>query len=378
MGVPGERRLEVERWFTSRGVPQLVEGYRSEARLDARAAPLIGVWLGLATVWIEHLRPDGTTDPVGPVIALVVTGAALGAQLWARKHPPFGTGTKLDLLDIGAIALVPAVVRMVLAGSVGAGLWVPGFVLTGVGLIYIAVALGLPELIVWGLRHLRANLPHIAALVARTLPLLLILVVFLLFAAELWQVARALGPADLAAVTALLVAVAVVLIVTQAGVQVRAIEQADWDAVTPDLLAGTPAAELPRDPSPRPVRHLRWMERLNLMVLMVISQGVQSLFVALMLTAFLVALGVLAVPATVQETWAGGPLRDLGAFVFLDSGRALSLELLIAATLLGGMCGLYFTGLALTDPTYRAESTLVLADIEQIMAVRAVYLSTAG
>jgi hypothetical protein len=113
-------------------------------------------------------------------------------------------------------------------------------------------------------------------------------------------------------------------------------------------------------------------------VLMLISQGVQSLFVALMLTAFLVALGMLAVPAALQETWAGGPVRELAAFVFLDSRRALSLELVIAATLLGGMSGLYFTGLALTDPTYRAESSLVLADIEQIMAVRSVYLGAAA
>jgi hypothetical protein len=378
MGVADERLRQVERWFTARGVPQLVQGYRSEARLDARAAPLIGLWLAVATVWIERLRPDGTPDLVGTVIALVVTGMVLGTLLWARKHPPFGTGAKLDLIDIGAIALVPAVVRAVLTASLNAGLKVPGFVLLGVGVIYVAVALGLPELSGWGLRHLRANLPHIAALVARTLPLLLILVVFLLFAAELWQVARALGLADLVAVTALLVAVGVILIVTQAGRQIRAVEQAGWDAVTTGLLADTPAAELPRDAQPPPIRPLRPLERLNLVVLMLISQGVQSLFVALMLTAFLIALGMLAVPAALQETWAGGPVRDLAAFVFLDSRRALSLELVIAATLLGGMCGLYFTGLALTDPTYRAESSLVLADIEQIMAVRSVYLGAAA
>ena len=63
-------------------------------------------------------------------------------------------------------------------------------------------------------------------------------------------------------------------------------------------------------------------------------------------------------------------------FVLLDEPRTLSLELLIVAALLGGMCGLYFMGLALTDATYRAEfNTRVVADIQRIMAVRSVYIA---
>ena len=40
--LPPAERLAVERWFVRRGVPQFVEGYGSEAMLDARAAPFIG------------------------------------------------------------------------------------------------------------------------------------------------------------------------------------------------------------------------------------------------------------------------------------------------------------------------------------------------
>jgi hypothetical protein len=40
------------------------------------------------------------------------------------------------------------------------------------------------------------------------------------------------------------------------------------------------------------------------------------------------------------------------------------------------VCGLYFTGLALTDATYRDEfDRRVVADIERILAVRSVYLA---
>jgi hypothetical protein len=55
----------------------------------------------------------------------------------------------------------------------------------------------------------------------------------------------------------------------------------------------------------------------------------------------------------------------------------VSVELLVTAGLLGGMCALYFTGLALTDAAYRADfHARVVGDVEQIMAVHAAYLAS--
>jgi hypothetical protein len=34
-----DRRRQIERWFAGRGVPQMVEGYSTEQRMDARAVP---------------------------------------------------------------------------------------------------------------------------------------------------------------------------------------------------------------------------------------------------------------------------------------------------------------------------------------------------
>lgn len=128
----------------------------------------------------------------------------------------------------------------------------------------------------------------------------------------------------------------------------------------------------PADP-PRP---LRWLERLNVVILMLVSQLVQSLFVAAFVFVILIALGILAVPGSVQEMWVGEPVREVLRFSFLGEPRLLSGELLVVAGLLGGMCGLYFTGLALTDEAYRAEfHANVVADVEQILAVRAAYLA---
>jgi hypothetical protein len=394
--VPDHTRRSIERWLAARGVPQLIAGYSSEQRIDARAFPLISVWIVVATVLIWIVRPEiyfagrslsdlrvvGRADrPFGAnfwamLLALVATGLVIGAFLWVRRHPPFRSHARLDVVDIAVVGLVPGIVAAGITGDPGAAPGIATFVLSGVGIIYAVVALGIPELTGWGLRHLRENLPHIATLVARTLPLLLILVVFLLFAAEMWQAAQALGVGDLVAVTVLLAIVGSVFVVTQAREEIRMIEDHD-DATLEKLLTNTPAASLNRRgrlASSRPP--LRRLELLNVVVLMLISQLIQALFVALMVAVFLVVLGMILVPAPVQDAWAGAPVRDLVGFVLLDQPRTLSLELLIVSALLGGMCGLYFTGLALTDATYRAESTTrVVADIQRIMAVRFVYLA---
>ena len=379
-----DRRREIERWFAARGVPQLIEGYSTEQRMDARAVPFIVAWLVIGTLLIWGRRPQA--GPGAQILvslaALAVILVVLGLVLLLRRHPPFRANARLDLLDIAMIGLVPSVVAAVVRGQPIAFLdvlGVGGFVLLGVGLIYIVIGFGLLEIGWWALGHLRAQLTQISTLVARTLPVLLILVVFLLFASELWQAAHTLGGADLVAIIVLLLLVASLLVVTRARDEIGRLEVTErtGDAVAARL-AGTPAETLAGAMlAAPPPRRLRWQERVNVVFLMLVSQLVQSLFVALLVTLFLVALGVLAIPASVQEQWVGGPVRTSLGFELLGEPRLVSTELLVTAGLLGGVCALYFTGLALTDAAYRAEfHARVVADVEEIMAVHAAYLAS--
>ena len=319
-------------------MPQLIEGYSSEQRIDRRAVPLIGIWIVVGTVWIWlELADRPLASNVGSMLlALAVTCIVIGGFLWVRKHPPFGSASRLDLFDVAVIGLVPGVVASVLTGDPGAGLgfvtigevrlFTPGFFLIGVGIIYAVVALGVFELAGWSIRHLLENVPQIMMLVARTLPLLLILVIFLLFANELWQVSHEIGVVDLVAIMTLLVIVAGVLVDTQSREEIRLIERRgpapNWD----DLRTGTPAAGMmeTQSTSSESLRPLNRLERLNLLVLMLISQFVQSLFVALMVTLFLLLLGMLAVPASVQEEWVGAPVNELIGFAFIGEPRTMS------------------------------------------------------
>jgi hypothetical protein len=373
---PGRR--STERWFVARGVPQLVEGYRSEQRMDTRAAPYIAGWLVLGTVVVWPPWPDAAPvqRALGTGLAIVLILGAVGLLLGARGRLRSWRRVKIDVLDVVLVGAIPGVVIGVMNADVGPVLPIMGTVLLGIGAIYLVTAFGLLEIGFWALRHLRSQLGQISRLVAGTLPILLILVVFLLFASELWQASSTLGGADLAAVVALFLGVATLLVVTRASEEVRAIEGRLGRDEIAALVADTPAAAAAvPDRSPP----MRWPERVNLVALMLVSQLVQSLFVAALIVVFLVALGILAIPEQVQETWVGGSVRDLLPFELFGETRLVSVELLIAAGLLGGMCGLYFTGLALTDAAYRAEfHANVVADVEQIVAVRAAYRQMPG
>jgi hypothetical protein len=375
-----DRRREIERWFSARGVPQLIEGFSTEQRMDARAVPYIGFWLvtGTLLLWGRRSEADVAEQVLVGLVALGATLAVIGAILLLRGHLPF-RNTRLDLVDIAIIGLVPGIASGVVSGRWATVPGIVGYVLLGVGVIYLVIGFGLAEISWWALGHLRAQLGQISTLVARTLPVLLILVVFLLFASELWQAAQTLGGADLAAVIALLLLVASVLVVTRARDEIARLEAGLTGEAVARRLHGTPAESLAsvarRASRARP---LRWLERTNLIFLMLVSQLVQSLFVGMLVTLFLVALGVLAIPEEVQAEWASlDPIRSVIGFELFGEDRLVSAELLVTAGLLGGMCALYFTGLALTDSSYRAEfHARVVRDVEEIMAVRAAYLAS--
>jgi hypothetical protein len=205
---------------------------------------------------------------------------------------------------------------------------------------------------------------------------LLILVVFLMFAAELWEAAHALSALELGAVLALLILVGSLLIVSTFRPEVRRLEvERDWDVIRVET-RGTPAealAGVPVDPAFE-VPELAWLERRNIEFVVLVNQLLQSTFVSLIVMAFLVAFGLIVVPASVQGTWIGGPVTALAEFQLIGEVRVLSGELLGVSGLLSGIVGLYFTGLSLTDATYRADHvTSVVAELRTVISARALY-----
>jgi hypothetical protein len=374
-----ELQRDIERWFARRGVPQLIEGYSSESSMDRRAAPLISLWLIGGTVLYWGTRPDWSIP-----MNLAGSAATIGWMAlvwvvvsWLRGRPARLRPSTFDLQDILTIAFLPAVPAAVIEGACGEA--IPAFVgaLTGVGIIYVIIAFGLIEIGAWALERLWLEVTHIVELLARTLPVLLILVVFLLFAAELWEAAHAMSWVELALVLVLLLFVAALLVIISFRGELHAIEaRTDDDGVLADA-SDTPAAPLTAvidDVVPMPP--LSRLERSNVSLLVAVPQLLQAGAVGLVVMGFLVVFALIAIPASVQATWIGAPTRDLVTFVLLDESRSLSEEMVVVSAILGGIVGLYFSGIGITDARYRAEGfDREVAFVRRILAARALYLA---
>jgi hypothetical protein len=374
-----ELRQQIERWFARRGVPQLIEGYSSESAMDRRAAPLISLWLLIGTVRDWGTRPDWPL--LMNVAGIVGTIAWMGigwAVISRVRHRPFLIRpSTFDLLDIVSIALLPAIPAAIVDADAWEALRAFLGALTGVGLIYVIIGFGVIEIGAWAIERLWDQLTHIVELLARTLPVLLILVVFLLFAAEMWEAAHAMSWLELGVVLALLLLVAVLLVIVTFRGELHSIEhRTDDEGVLADA-SNTPAAPLietsDRDVVPTPP--LTWLERSNVALLVAVPQLLQATAVGLAVMVFLVVFAIIAIPSTVQEAWMGGAPRVIAEFEWLDERRTLSEEMAIVSAVLGGIVGLYFSGLGITDTRYRAEGFDREVDgVRRILAARALYL----
>lgn len=374
------RRREIERWFVKRGVPQFIDGYGTEQSMDQRAAPLITAWLVVWTAVFWFSRPE-TPLPwnviaiVGSLVFVVFADAFIDTLRGrsVRRLPP-----KFSPVDIVTFAILPVLPTLLVAFDLGSFVFSVLNVLLGIGVIYVVIGFGLLDIAAWAIGLLQDQLVHIATLVSRTLPMLLILVVFLMFSAELWEAAHVLHGVELAAVLALMLFVGSVLVVSTFQPEVRRLEgSTDWAAVCEDARA-TPLGDLAdRDiPEGFVLPRLTWLQRRNVEFVVLVNQLLQSTFVSLLVLGFLLAFGLIVVPGAIQAGWIGEPVSVLIQLELFGEPRVLSAEMLFVCSLLSGIVGLYFTGLALTDPTYRSEHvTAVVGELQMLLAVRALYLA---
>jgi len=371
------RRREFETWFVRRGVPQLIVGYSSEPRMDARAAPWIAAWLIVGTLLFWGRNPTWPLWANAAGVAGTLVVVALGFLAIRRLRGLSFRRRTLDVLEILLLAAFVALPAAVIDASPLEALAAWLNALLGIGVIYLVVGFGLPEIAQWAIGRIASELAQIVGLIGRTLPLLLILVVFLLFAAEIWEAAHALSGLELAAVLALLALIAAVLIVTTFRQELATLERSiDWDRAA-DEAVGSPAKAV--DPEGGVQVPLGWLERANLTTLVLLGVLLQAMFVALVVMAFLVVFGLLVIPIEIQERWIGADVTVLATFALLAEERGLSWELVAVSSVLSGIVGLYFAGLAVTDRGHRADYfERMLDEVQQLLSVRAAYRRLIG
>ncbi len=310
---------EAEDWFVRRGLPYFVDDLREQVRRGlARRVflPVVALALlagGALGVWVESWSGDVTN---GLLWGLVTAGAVLTLYGFAR-------------LKVAPMAR-------------------------------------------WALGHTFRSLGLLFPLVTRALPLLLLFVTFLFINTEVWQVATSLDGGVLWVAVLLFATVAVGFLLVRLPEELDRVD----DQVAGDRLVAacgdTPLAAVAARYADEDVSELAQVQgyaKGNLVFVLLVTQAVQVLLLALAVYAFFVVFGSVAIREDVIRSW----LSVEPQWVIKD-WKVVSLELLQVSTFLAAFSGLYFTVYAVSDETYRKQFFASLeSELERAVAVRAVY-----
>jgi hypothetical protein len=131
----------------------------------------------------------------------------------------------------------------------------------------------------------------------------------------------------------------------------------------------------PRHPDADPSPGLGRSTQRNVGLLVVISQAVQVVLVALVIGLFYVGFGLLAVRRETVAQWTVDGGEVIASFDVFGSEVVLTWEHLAVSGFIAAFSALQFAVSLITDATYREEfHDDVTGEIRQVLAVRSLYL----
>lgn len=373
-----DRRDETETWFIRRGLPHFIDDYRATEDVLTRALPLLVLYFLFTSV--AALRSDW---PLWGNLAVAAGGFAILVGIWAlinrsRGRPLLQLPDRVGPTELGVFILGPALLPLIFGGQVGTALLTAAGSVLFLLVVYYSTSYGLVAILRWaGLRVVR-EVGATMRLFARALPLLLLFTTFLFINAEAWQVTSRLPFGLLAATVGLFVILGAAFLLARLGSEVDQLghfedagEVERWLKAGP--MAGAKVDRLAAQPLVR-------RQRVNVGLLVMFAQGLQILFVSVLVGGFFVVFGLLIMRPETISGWTGTELTTIGSDFEVFGGEVvLTRELLKAATFLAGFAGLYFAVTALTDTTYRKEFfEEVTAELREAFAVREAYLVGLG
>jgi hypothetical protein len=216
------------------------------------------------------------------------------------------------------------------------------------------------------------SLGWVFPLVTRALPLLLLFTTFLFINTEVWQVASSLERSLLWLTVLLFGSVAVVFLLARLPEEVRDVRAEAEGGRLQSLCAGTPVEEVAEQlGTDVPAVDLTVMQRANLVLVLLFSQALQVLLLALAVFAFFIVFGNVAIGDEVIESWLGE--GHPSALPSLD-WMPVSNELFQVSVFLAAFSGLYFTVYAVTDQNYRQQFfTSISRELERAIGVATIY-----
>ncbi|MFS0910947.1 hypothetical protein AB3M89_04075 [Microbacterium sp. 179-I 3D2 NHS] len=379
-------KRDADRWFREQGLPTFVPLRRWFTDLPRRVAPLV-VWVAIVVyplgdgieVAVE-VADDSTGGEATALVLLVVLVLAVAVAIsWAgyllvrlilrRLSVGVGTIVAIALILLCAGGIVSDGYESDPRATVGP---VVAAVLV-VSLCVLVTGMGGGALISWASRLAVRNASAIGHMASIALPVILMLVVFAFFSAEVWQMASALHWGSIALVGLVVAVLAGIVVLRVSASEIDDDAQAPSEVQRRALLVDTPAEHLGSAPTTH--RRLGAAQRWNILLAMTVAQLVQALFFALLLAALLIVIGGIAIPVGVVEIWLGpgSEAQRLSVEPLIVAGAELpiTVNLLKAASLLALIATLPFVFSAVSESRYRERFfDPIMADMRRAIVVR--------
>lgn len=372
---------EAEHWLRRRGLPHLIPGYSTAEDALTRAVPFLTlVFLAEVLGAFSEDRRGWREFVVFCGAAAVLLGAAVGLNL-VRGRRPFTLPDRVGAPELVVFLVVPASLPLLFDGlnwGRAGLLFLQGLVVLAVTVVVVDYAL--VSMARWAVGESVRTIRLVAQLASRTLPTLLLLVTFIFLNAEMWQVGHDFTGWRFTLTLLLFLVVGSAFVLSNTVGRSSSIAHFDdWDQVDAACrdagcdLAGAAAPQGPPD------IELSVRARVNVVLVLFLSQGLQVLAVAIAVFVFYLVFGVLTVPDSTVVAWVGEePVHLVDRFpawldgipVITQVAEVLSVELLRVAGFIGAFAGLQVAISSTIDASYRAEFLgRISAEVREAVAV---------
>ena len=320
--------------FRRAGLPLFIEDYSATEDIFNRSVPLLGlVFIGEFVLAVDKAWPwwQNALALAGGMAILLGTVLLLNRMRAGRWRI---IPERVGRTELAAFVLVPSIIPLVFGGQLRQALLTILANLVILGLVYLIVGYALLSTLRWAAVRVVGELAGSIAILARAVPLLLIVVLLLVLTQETWLALAELPVAFVVMVSGLFAITTAMFLTARLPGEVRGLER-----------------ELGTDAPP-----LRRRQRLNVGVVLFVSQAEQVVVVSAGVFLFFVVFGVLTLPEATQMTFLNGHKVDvLFDFTLFDRELVVTRELLRVSIGLAAFSGLYYAIAVLNDPAYRQE-----------------------
>jgi hypothetical protein len=350
----GNQIAAYERQFRRAGLPLFVEGFSASTDVFNRAAPLLGlVFLGelLGAGQLDWTWWQNVLAVLGGVAVMLVAIVVINV---AQRRPARAVPRRLGKTELAAFAILPALLPLIFGGQLGSAVTTVAANLLILALIYAVFVFGLLAIVRWVFSRLAGQLRSSLGLLAKAVPLLAIFALLSFASQEMWQIFATLSDFAYACTIGLFVILGAAFLAVRVPLEARRIER----EACPDGPA------------------LSRAQRVNVGLVLFVSQALQVLFVSLFIGAFFVLFGLLAIDEAARESWLGTDELNVLLTVSIGGDQfELTEQLLRVAGGLAAFSGFYFAVAMVTDSTYREEFLEELTEeMEVSFKARTAYL----